>query len=361
MQFLWPSLLWLLLIIPALAVAYIWSQRRRKRFVLRYSSLMVVHQAVTSGNNLRRHVPPALFLAAIAAMIVAVARPTATVAIPDRQATVVLAIDVSGSMRTPDIKPNRIEAAKAAARDFVQAQRGNTQIGIVAFSGTASIVQVPTTDHEAVLAAIDRLRLERSTAIGSGVLASLNALFGNIYTDTFGGDIAPATPGKEPTPVPKGTHAPDIIILLTDGANVQGPSPVEAAQKAADLGVRVFTIGVGVPPNTTGGGAPPTPVPNNRSPSGGFGGGPGFGGGGFGRGFRFEVDEGTLKQIAQITDAEYFRATDESALSEIYKGLNTEVIISTERIEVSALVAGVAAVLSIASIAFSMLWVNRLF
>lgn len=362
MQFLWPDLLWLLIIVPLLTAVYIWAQRRRKKFVLRYSSLMVVQAAQTPGSKIRRHLPAALFLLALTAMIVSLARPFGVVTLPDQQATVILTIDVSGSMRTPDMKPNRIEAAKSAARTFVQQQRSNTRIGLVAFSGTASIVQAPTTDHQAVLDGIDRLYLQRSTAIGSGILVSLNALYGPLYTDTFGADIAPASPGAEPTPVPMGSHVPAIIILLTDGANVQGPSPVEAAQKAADLGVRVYTIAVGVPSGSASGGSPPNQGnqgPNGRNfnrGGGGFGGpGGNFGGGNF----RTEVDEALLKEVAQMTDGEYFRATDSNALAEIYKGLNTEIIIRTERTEVTALMAAGAAVLAIGSIALAMLWGGR--
>ncbi len=365
MQFLWPDLLWLLIIVPVLTAVYIWAQRRRKKFVLRYSSLMVVQKAQTPGSKIRRHLPAALFLLALTAMIVSLARPFGVVTLPDQQATVILTIDVSGSMRTPDMQPNRIEAAKTAARAFVKQQRASTRVGLVAFSGTASIVQAPTTDHQAVLDAIDRLYLQRSTAIGSGILASLNAIYGPLYTDTFGADIAPASPGAEPTPVPMGTHVPAIIILLTDGANVQGPSPIEAAQKAADLGVRVYTIAVGVPSGSSPSGSSPNQGnqgPNGRNfnrGGGGFGGPGGNVGGGFGGGFRTAVDETLLKEVAQMTDAEYFRASDTNALTSIYRGLNTEVIVRTERTEVTALMAAGAAVLAIGSIALAMLWGGR--
>lgn len=351
MQFQWAPLLWLLLLIPLLTAAYIWAQRRRKRFVLRYSSLMVVREAARRESKLKRHLPAVLLLFALTAMIVAAARPIAVVTLPSQQATVVLAMDVSGSMRTADMRPNRIEASKAAARAFVEQQAATTRIGLVAFSGTASLVQSPTTDHQVVLNAIDRLYLQRSTAIGSGLLVSLNALFGNLYADTFGGDIVPSKPETEVTPVPMGTHVPAIVVLLTDGANVQGPSPIDAAQKARDLGVRVYTIGVGAPRNSSGSSGPTQPQ-----------GGPGFRGGGppQGGGFRTELDEDLLQQVAQITDGQYFRASDATALTEIYKNLNTEVIVSTERMEVSALVAGVAAASAMVSVLLALLWSQNL-
>lgn len=354
MQFQWAPILWLLVLVPLLIAAYIWVQRRRRRFVLRFSSLMVVREAARKENKWRRHLPAALMFAALAAMIIAAARPQAVVTLPSAQATVVLAMDVSGSMRTPDIRPNRLEASRAAARAFVDEQSPNTRIGLVAFSGTASLIQSPTTDHQAVLNGIDRLTLQRSTAIGSGLLVSLNALFGNLFTDTFGGDIAPANPNVQITPVPLGQHVPAIVVLLTDGANVQGPSPIDAAQKARDLGVRVFTIGVGAPTNNSGSGG-------SNQPGGG---GPSFRGGGQqfrgGGGFRTELDEDLLKQMAQLTDGQYFRATDEAALTEIYKNLNTEVIVTTEHMEVSALVAGVAAALAMASVLLALLWSQNL-
>jgi Ca-activated chloride channel family protein len=369
MQFIWPSLLWSLLVVPVILAVYVAIQRKRRRYALRYSSLLVLKQTITPGHRLRRHVPPALFLLGLSAMLFALARPQTSTIVPVDARTVILAIDVSGSMRTRDIEPSRIDAAKAAATSFVKDQKPGTRIGIVAFSGTASIVQPPTSDHDALIAAIQRLYPERSTAIGSGIIQSLNAIYGNIFTDTFGGDIAPTSPSATVTPVPKGAHAPSTIILLTDGANVQGPSPIEAAQKAAELGVRIFTIGVGNPnPNgrPSGGG--------NSSPSGGngpygnapYGGGGGAYGGGGGTsggryyGSRFEVDETTLKNIAETTDGEYFLATDANALNEIYQKLNTEIVFTTQKTEVTSYFTALGAVLLFGASALSILWFNRL-
>jgi Ca-activated chloride channel homolog len=349
MQLLWPVSLWFLLIVPVLLGAYIWIQRRRRRYALRYSSLSLVKEATVPGSQYRRHIPPGLFLLGLTVMLFALARPQTVVLLPAEQQTVILAIDVSGSMRSRDINPNRIEAAKVAAVSFVQQQRPATRVGIVAFSGTASIVQPPTTDHDAAISAIKQLTLERSTAIGSGILVSLNAIYGNLYTDTFGGDIATAPGVASPTPVPQGMHVPATVILLTDGANVQGPSPIEAAQKAADLGVRVFTIGVG-DPNASFGGPPPG------------GGSQGGGGGRFfgGSGGRFEVDESTLKNIAETTDGEFFLATDAGALKDIYQKLNTEIVFTTQKTEVTALFTAGGMILSIVALGLSMLWFNRI-
>jgi Ca-activated chloride channel family protein len=364
MQFIWPSLLWSLLLVPAILAAYVAIQRRRRRYALRYSSLLILKQTMTPGHRLRRHIPPALFLLGLAAMLFALARPQTSVIVPLDARTIILAIDVSGSMRTRDIEPSRIDAAKAAAVSFVKEQKPGTRIGVVAFSGTASIVHPPSTDHDASRAAIERLYPERSTAIGSGIIQSLNAIYGNIYTDTFGGAIAPSSPAAVVTPVPKGVHAPSTIILLTDGANVQGPSPVEAAQKAAELGVRVFTIGVGNPNasgRSSGGG--------NIPPAGGNGpyGNAPYGGGGGGSGTtgprpygRFEVDETTLKNIAETTDGEYFLATDANALTEIYQKLNTEIVFTTQKTEVTSYFTALGAVLLFGASALSILWFSRL-
>ena len=346
MQFMWPPLLWSLLIVPLVLAAYIWAQRRRRRYALRYSSLFVVKEALIPGPKFRRHIPPAFFLLGLTAMLLSLARPQSVVILPEEAQTVILTIDVSGSMRARDISPTRIEAAKAAALTFIRDQKASSRIGIVAFSGTASIVQEPTTDRQVLITAINRLTLERSTAIGSGLLVSLNAIFGNIYMDTFGGDISQAVPGPARTPVPPGNFVPATIILLTDGANVQGPSPREAAQKAADMGVRVFTIGVG---NPTASSASP---PGGGNPQNGNS----FGGGGG----RFQVDETTLKAIAETTDGEYFLATNAEALTQIYKKLNTEIVFVAQKTEVTFLLTIVGASLLLGAMALSMLWFNRI-
>ena len=178
MQFTWAPALALLLTVPLLAVVYWLAQRRRNRYVLRYASLSLVRDAVGPGPGWKRHVPPALFLASLALMLVAVARPVAVITLPNEEGIVILAIDVSGSMQADDLKPNRMEAAKEAAKQFVEKQRANdkVRVGVVAFSDAALIVQPPTTDRDATIAAIGRLRPQRGTAIGRGILSALDAL-----------------------------------------------------------------------------------------------------------------------------------------------------------------------------------------
>jgi Ca-activated chloride channel homolog len=343
MPFTWPGMLAALLIVPLLIALYIWSQRRRTRFVVRYSSLLLVKEALGRRPTWRRHLPPVFLLLGIVAMLIGLARPYATVTLPKQEATVILAIDCSGSMRGNDIRPSRIQAAKEAARAFVQQQDATTQIGVVAFSGNASLVQAPTTDHDAVLTAINALSLQRSTAIGWGILTSLDAIFHDPEIVQSMGMVTTsgATPIPTPPPVAIGTYVPAIVILLTDGQNITGPSPLEATQKAADRGVRIFTIGVGTTTGaTTGGGGPPG------------GGGPG--------GFRSPLDEGTLKTIANMTGGTYFHASDANSLRTIYRNLNTTLIVSTEKTELTMAFTALAMVLTLIGLTLASLWFGRL-
>lgn len=335
MQFLSPDNLWWLLLIPALIGAYWLALRRRARYALRYSSLTLVRDALDQSPRWRRHLPPLAFLIGIALMLVAMARPLGVVTLPQERATVILAIDVSGSMRADDMKPNRIEAAKTAALEFVAKQDAQTRIGVVSFSSNANIVQAPTTDRELLRAAIQRLAPQQSTAIGSGILSSLDAIFelprvaGSNRNDV----LIPATP--TPTPVPRGIVTPATIILLTDGQNRTGPSPITAAQLAADRGVRVFTIGVGTVEGTL------------------IQGGSGFG-------FRAVLDEETLKRVAAITDAKYFHAADENALLMIYQNLAKGIVVTQEKEESTVLFTALALVCFVLGGVLSLVWFNRL-
>ncbi|MBM3129692.1 MAG: VWA domain-containing protein [Chloroflexi bacterium] len=335
MQFLAPDMLWLLLLVPVLIGAYLFAQRRRARYALRFSSLALVKDALDKRPGMRRHIPPALFLSGVALMLFAAARPFGVITLPKEQATVILSIDVSGSMRANDMKPTRLEAAKAAARAFVALQDPQTRIGIVSFSWNANVVQAPTTDRELARAAVDRLVQQQSTAIGSGILTSLDAIFEkpNTPTPRLNDPLTAATP--TPTPVPRGTLAPATIILLTDGQNRTGPSPITAAQTAADRGVRVFTIGVGTAEGATI-----------------------QGGGGFG--FRAVLDEATLKRVAAITDAKYFHASDETALLTIYQNLAKGVVVTQEKEESTVLFTALALLFLLIGGALSLFWFNRL-
>ena len=183
MTFLWPAMLWLAALLPAAAAAYLLMQRRRKKQALRYARLALVANARGRAPRLRRHLPPLLMLLALALMIVAIARPASVISLPYQYETVVLAIDSSGSMRAADVAPTRIAAARAAARNFVAAQPRDTRIGVVAFAATASIVQAPTLNRDDIVAALDRIQLQKGTAIGSAILVSLKLIFPDVEFD----------------------------------------------------------------------------------------------------------------------------------------------------------------------------------
>jgi len=341
MSFLWPTSLFFLVAVPVLLGLYIWSQRRRRKYALRYASLSLVKEALGRGPGIRRHIPPALYLLSVAFMLFALARPITVVKVPSQEGTVILAIDVSMSMRATDIKPDRITAAKEAAKAFVEKQGDSVKIGVVSFASDASIVQAPTLDHDLVIAAIDRLRLQRATAIGRAVLTSLDAIWEDEGSE---GDQpsavltqpqnpnAPQTPAK--TAVPGAAKASASIILLTDGQNNQFPPPLAIIDQAITRGIRVYTVGVGTPAGA---------VLSLE-----------------GRSIRTALDESTLKQIAEDTDAQYFLATSDADLKKVYENLSTELVLRTQKTEVTALFTLVAAVFSIVASALSLLWFNRL-
>lgn len=339
MSLLWPGFLLLLGLIPLIIGVYVWTLRRR-RVALRYSSLSLVRAALPRYSHLRRHLPFALFVLALSSLIVALGRPVQIVSVPSGQATIILALDASGSMRQNDIPPSRMQAAQAAALSFIQQQKSSTQIGLVAFAGYSQLIQPPTSDQEALEVAVESLTTARGTAIGSGILESLDAIA------EIDSSVAPSvddfSSGPQPTPVPKGAYAPHIIVLLTDGVATTGPYPLDAAQQAADRGVRVYTIGFGTEAGSPGFG-----------PGGGFGGGRQQSGGG---GFRRGIDEETLKQIAEMTDGEYYSASSADELLKVFQELPTYLITRHEVMEISVLFAAIGAVLVAGAMGLAMRW-----
>lgn len=335
MSFIWPYLLLLLLLVPVLVLAYILMQRRRRRYAVRYASLSLVKEALGRGPGIRRHVPPALFLLSLAALIVAFARPQSVVTLPENEGTVILTIDVSGSMSADDVKPNRMEAAKAAARAFVERQPPSVQIGVVSFSDNAFMVQAPTSNQDAVIAAINRLQPQRGTAIGRGIITSLNAIAeqGGAEGPSTNGSPLPA-PTPTPTPMPAGTFAPAIVILLTDGENNQWPDPLDVTQSAVLRGIRIYTVGLGSSEGSVlhiGG-----------------------------RSIRTRLDEPTLRQIAQVTNGNYYNASNENDLRAIYENLDTRLVMKTEKTEITALFTGVGIFFALLAGMLSLVWFNRL-
>jgi Ca-activated chloride channel family protein len=346
MRFLWPNLLWLLLAVPALVALYLYLLNRRKKSSIRFASLGLVKAAMGPGQRFRRHVPPLLFLLAMAAMLFAVARPSAVITLPNETRTIIMAIDVSLSMRANDVQPTRLQAAQSAAKVFIQDQPGDVRIGIVSFAGTASIVQAPTQNKEELVEAIDRLQLQRHTAIGSGLIVSLAALFPDAGIDVEQYVLRPGGPMRSPptlpdprsekkplVPVAPGSDPSAAIILLTDGRRTIGPDPVEVAKMAADRGVRVFTVGFGTP---QGGQAQFE-----------------------GYSMFMAFDGETLKAIAEVTKGEYFEAGSESDLRKIYEGLNAKYVLERRETELSAIFAAAAAVLAVAAGLLSVTWFGR--
>ena len=346
MSFSWPEMLWLLLLVPALALAYVLILRRKKKAALRYTSLSLIREALGAGQRLRRHIPPFLFLVALTLLLVAIARPTAVVTLPSQHETVILAMDVSGSMRATDVKPNRLVAAQEAARAFVADQPRTTRIGVVSFAATASVVQSPTHSREDILAAIERFTLQRGTAVGSGILISLKMIFPDVEFDlrsynprgtsprSAALDTAKAPDKAAGKPVPPGSYTGAAIILLTDGQTTTGPDPIESARMAADRGVRVYTVGVGTANGEIIGAE--------------------------GWSMRVRLDEESLKTIASLTRGEYFYAGNAADLQKIYQNLNTRIFFEQKETEITALFAAAAAVLAFLSALLSMLWFNRI-
>jgi Ca-activated chloride channel family protein len=346
LSFAWPELLWLLILLPMLVGLYAWLLRRKKRAAVRYANLGMIKEAMEAGANVRRHVPPVLFLLALALLIIAVARPSATVVLPTQKQTIILALDASGSMRAKDVLPSRLEAAQAAAKQFVADTPSKSRIGVVVFAGTAQLVQPPTDDREAINAAIDRMQLQRATATGSGLIVSLATLFPDAGFDVgsaiFGRDAprnaplgdARKDPKKDFKPVPPGSYNSAVIILLTDGQRTTGPDPIEIAKLAADRGVRVYTVGFG----TTSGEII-----------------------GFeGWSFRVRLDEETLKTIATMTQGEYFHAGTAADLKKVYETLNSRISLEKKETEVTALFSAAAALLTLLAGLLSLLWFNRI-
>ncbi len=347
MSWLWPGFILLLGVIPLLVAAYVWMLRRRRRFAVRYSSLSLIREAIPRQSRWRRHVPFLLFLLALASLVLAFARPVTVVAVPAGQANIILAIDVSRSMCSTDIAPNRLETAKAAAMSFIERQERNTQIGVVAFAGYAELIQAPTTDQEVLEDVVQSLITGRRTAIGSAIQRALRTVA------EIDPSVAPLATGEaspsRPTPVPRGVYAPSIIVLLTDGASNQGLPPLTAAQEAADRGVRIYTIGYG----TESGGVMDCGGAFSRYD--GFGREPWSGSWGSG-GFRRGIDEVTLQEIADLTDGTYYAAESAGELQEVFRNLPTHLIARHETTEVSVAFVAAGAFLAALALVLAALW-----
>lgn len=349
-SFLWPQMLWLLLALPLLVLLYLWLLRRRQRTALRYANLSIVREALGKGPGWRRHVPPLLLLLALAAMLLAAARPTASITLPSTQQTIILAMDVSGSMRAEDVLPNRLVASQNAAKAFLAELPRHVKVGIVAFAGSAQVVQPITLSREDLVTAIDKFQLQRATAIGSAIVVSLSELFPEqriSLTDmTYSRNTDPFAPRgrsldqprnneeKAFQPVEPGSYGSAAIILLTDGQRTTGVDTAEAAKMAADRGVRVYTVGVGTVEGEVIGFE--------------------------GWSMRVRLDEDTLKDVARTTKAEYFYAGTAENLKQIYQSLSSRLTVEKKETEVSGLLALLAAGLVVLAAGLSLAWFRRI-
>jgi Ca-activated chloride channel homolog len=343
-SFSWPWALLALLVIP-LVLAVWWLTRLRRRLAaVRVTSIALVRTALPGRSRWRRRIPVALLTLGLAVLAVGAARPQATVPVASSSATIMLALDVSGSMCSTDVKPNRITAAEQAASSFIKSQSGGPRIGLVVFAATAVVLVPPAADTKQLLSALGGLTTSFGTAIGEGILTSLDA-------------IAQVDPSVAPTGATvsrnRGAgYADDVIVVLTDGSNNRGIDPQTAAIQAADRGVRVFTIGYGTDN--------PAPLACSSDQFGGFGGTGfgGFGGGGGGAGNPFDADYGALMQISRTTGGTFYRAQDAGQLATALAKLPAAFTIVRKHIDIASVFAAGGGLLIVAAVALS-LWWNR--
>jgi Ca-activated chloride channel family protein len=333
MSFAWPTLLLILLCVPLLLLFYLRVQQRRRRFAARYGSLTLVRDAQGQGAGTRRHIPAMVFLAGIAILIVSMARPHARVSLPKVEGTVILTFDISGSMAADDIEPTRMEAAKATAREFVENQPSGVRIGVVAFSDGGISVQAPTDDREKTLATIERLVPRRGTSVGNGILVALNTIAVDagdpplLNTNNLSGATEP-----EPTApdAPQGWYTSAVIVLLSDGENNESPDPAVVSDLAADLGVRVYTVGVGS-------------VAGADLDIEGFT-------------VHSQLNEPMLQYISVNTGGLYYNANNEEDLRRIYSDLRPKLTIRPEELEVTFIFAAVGLLVFLTGGLLSLLW-----
>jgi Ca-activated chloride channel family protein len=346
MQFAWPHHLWWMLALPLLVALYFWLLRRRARVVMTLPRLDVARGA--ARRSWRRHVPPALVLLALALMLLALARPVAPLTLPWTQSTILLAMDVSRSMRVSDVRPTRMVAAQEAAKAFVAEVPAHVELGLVTFAGTAQVAQQATVDRAAVVQAIDSIQMQLGTAIGNAIVLCLAELFPehgiDLGTMTFGpradpdrgvgGSVRQTRPAPPAiAPASPGSYASAAIILLSDGRRTMGVDTLEAARMAADRGVRIHVVGLGTPDGHLAAGE--------------------------GMGIYLQLDEATLRRVAEMTGGEYHHAASAEALRSVYVGLGARLQLSRRDTELTALLAGAAALLLALGTALSVRWFGR--
>lgn len=311
MTFEWPIVLFSLALIPILSGLYLLAQRRRRAYAVRFTNLALLQAVVGRTPGFRRHIPPLLYLIGLAALLFSLARPVAVIAVPREQTTIMLVLDVSGSMAADDLEPNRMAAAKEAAKAFVDQLPDTIQVGLVSFSSNAAVQASPTTDHLAVTQAIDQLRSRGGTAIGDGLDLALDQLV------------------QRPTDA-NGQRAPGMVVLLSDGQSTQGMPPQQATARAQSEQVKVYTVGVGQRDAQV-----------------------------FVQNIPVTLDEETLQQIANETGGSYFYAAETTELERIYSDLGSQISWVEERTEITALISALGTVLLIAGSLLSLRWLQQ--
>lgn len=380
MSFAWAFLLPLLLVVPVVLAVYLWSLRRKRKQAVTYSSVALLRSVIPARSRWRRHVPAALLLTSLGVLAIASARPQRTSNVSIARTSIILALDVSRSMCATDVDPNRLSVAQKAAKDFVSNQPSGTRMGLVIFAGTAQLAVAPTRDRGALRQAIDDLSTGNGTAIGTAMLKSLDALstvntdvkpVGDVPATSEGsandffnpfsgasGDVAP-TPTTTPTPPGQHGYVPDIVVLLTDGANNRGIAPLDAAPYAVDRRVRVYTIGFGTPDiaplacTSAQLGGDEGAFGGRFGPGGGFAGG--FGGGGFAFNGRspLRADLPTLKEVADRTGGKAYAAQDAGQLEKVFSGLPRDVTVQRKKHEITPTFAVIGALLALGAVAAS--------
>ena len=315
MTFQWEAALWGLALVPLAILGYVLAQRRRVRYAVRFTNLDLLANVVERSPGWRRHLPAALYLVALSALLVSLARPEAVVQVPREQATVMLVVDVSGSMDATDVAPSRLRAAESAVRTFLGTLPPGIKTGLVAFSTAAQVITPPTADRAAIGRGLGTLRANGGTAMGEGLGRALDTL------------------------APYAEAAPVAIVLLSDGANTLGTDPLEATTRAAALGIPIYTIALGTPGGTI------TVQSTARGPL---------------QTIRVPPDPDTLRQIAERTNATFFSAPTDSDLQAIYRDLGSRIGFDLERQEITVLFAGLGLLLMLMGGAYSILAFDRL-
>lgn len=336
LSFIWPWMLSGLIFVPVLVLLYLWLVQRRNRLASSFGGINTANVSTGRPAGLRLHFPAALFFSGLTILIFSLARPQAVISLPRVEGTVILLFDVSGSMAAEDMEPNRLEAAKSVAREFIQTQPSTVRIGIVSFSNSGFSMQAPTHDQEAIYAAIERLTPQSSTALGQGILASLNAIAVNAGEDPIGINSQPAfdQPGNGlQMELPEGDFSNSVIILLSDGENHEASDPLLAAVSALERNVRIYSIGVGS-------------IHGTSLEVDGFI-------------VHTQLDEGTLRQVSDITGGAYYHAADEADLKAIYTNITPQLVIKPEAMEVTSIFAGASLLVLLLGAAYSMIWFRR--